>query len=743
MATSDTMDTAREPAGLWIGRGGFAVACLVALLGVPPARADVQTPGQRSCLAAMSRGSTAVAKAEGREIVRCLRAAGDGALSGAAPFQACAGADARGRLARAEARAAALEAGHCGERPGFGFTHASNVASAARSAPVGLAIEELGAGLDAAVLGDASGRRCQRALVRDAERVLEAGLRSFGACQRRGLRDGSIASRSDLESCLGALAGGAGTPVGRAAGRLARHLASKCEGADPSVALPGTCSGAADVASCLVARARCQACKAIAQASDLSPACDEVDDGLANGSCEMPYPQLFANLLALPRTGTTYYVAAEEPCASDANDGLAPTCSGPGTGPWRTFAPLAGVSLAPGDAVALRQGTYALGQATATIRTSGTPTEPIRFFAYAGEAVVLDGGWPEPTPDPAADRPVLRMQAAYTIVEGLEIRGCNLTCVLVPEGGDHSILLHNRLVGGGEDGIKSSHAKGDLIYANEFTAFHNEALDLFATRDDWVVGNEFHANDTSLRQPSSTMWAKAGSEDIHVVGNWFHDLTVSRSALILGGCCWKNWDDEGGLLMQGGVWVPQPVARQVHALSNTLERVSTDRSVGAPTPGALSVQGCHDCEARSNVIRDVDDAISMSSTRGTSQPCFAGADCDADPASCTCTWEVPAERVTIAGNRVEGVRASAAYGGERRIFNLGDPGPAPVGLSIDENLYCVDAPATFRIGGPADPSIGFSAWQAAGYDAASTLVPEAACGGGSPSGAFLDGPGLG
>ena len=185
------------------------------------------------------------------------------------------------------------------------------------------------------------------------------------------------------------------------------------------------------------------------------------------------------------------------------------------------------------------------------------------------------------------------------------------------------------------------------------------------------------------------------------------------------------------------------MARQVYASGNTFDGITTDYGVGAIYPGALGVEGCHDCEAANNVIRDADDALGVQSTKGVAnQPCFSGADCDADPADCTCTWEVLPEDVSLHDNRIEMIRATPENGDTSRLSNLfafgGDYG-TDLGLTIDENTYCVDDPVSFRIGNAGAASIDFGAWQSAGFDLASTFVPDADCPG-SPVTTITDGP---
>lgn len=85
----------------------------------------------------------------------------------------------------------------------------------------------------------------------------------------------------------------------------------------------------------------------------------------------------------------TYHVAVEQPCASDSNDGLSPTCGG-GSGPWRTIRKATG-TVQPGDTVVVHRGTYREPEgdfgAAVNIRTSGEGNAPITFRAETGTVI--------------------------------------------------------------------------------------------------------------------------------------------------------------------------------------------------------------------------------------------------------------------------------------------------------------------------------------------------------------------
>ncbi|GEM_PF-2823748 len=729
-----------------------AALLLVLLLpGLVLAGPGQQDKTQQKCLSSLGKAGAKVSKARAKEISGCLKDAGKGMYPAGKGVQACMGTDARGKVARAMQKTGDQQQKRCTTRPGFGYTDADAVNSMADNALVGAAIELLGGDLDTGVSTAAAGNRCQGDLFKFTGKALSAAWKDYNSCSKRGLKDGSVASRWQLESCVTALQA-AGSKTTRAVTKLSARVAKSCAGLDLAATLPGSCSAAGDTGACLAERVHCQACRMLSDAADLAGDCDLFDDGNDNASCP-DYPVVFENMRQLAVTGITRYVMPAEPCAADSKNGLAPDCSAGGnSGPWATLSPVPANPLTAGDALELGAGTHSLAKQTASQPASGTPTRPIRISAYAGQAAVLDGGWSD-LEVPGDETPVLRVGAAYQYWKGLVLDGCNMVCVQVKEGSDHLLFEGNTVSGGGEDGIKVTVSRLGLYLDNEFTDFHNEAIDVWHTRHAWFVGNEFHHNNTGVRDPSEVMWTKGGAENIHIVGNSFHDLDLHTRALQLGGCCWANWEQRGGLLCEGGVltcdptgdccdcvggqWVAQPVARQVYALGNSFNAVTLGNPTVEGQQGVLGASGCHDCEAAFNVVSDSDDAFSLSSTSGNNnQPCCGSLNCNDpvtgqcnQPADCSYT-DYPVN-VSFHDNVAIAVRQSASGtggGNSARLWNMKSDVPAmSTDLDIDANTYCVDQPVTCRVGGTSTTPMIFADWQALGWDTTSTLVDEASC----------------
>ena len=717
---------------------GLALMVIVAICAmVAPGAAFALRPNP--CLLSVGKGLSRVHKVQGKEAHACWRDAGRGRLGAGVTVQSCLGADARGKVALQEERFARDEEKHCVERLSWGFTGHANGVSAARHAALAASFDLFGSDVNTALRTDASGARCQAALVKRTNRLADMQLREFERCFKLELKNGLPQSRADVGACLAAVADDARGRIARAASRLESDFDKHCASLPQSEVLPGTCRDAEDAGSCLEAASRCRVCRLVSQAYGADGACDLFDDGSENLSCNDEAPQAFENIQRMPVSGQGWFVNPQEACASDTNDGHAATCSA-GSGPWKTLLPLVTAPIAAGDAIHLGTATYALGKTTASIAAAGTPTEPVRIQALPGSSPVLDGGWTPQTAQPGNTDPVVRLASPYQIWQGIRVEGCNMVCVQAKEGSEHFVWRDMVVVGGGEDGIKATLSRLGLIHESEFTGFHGEAIDVWGSHHYWLVGNEFHSNDTSFRAPSSAVWSKGGSTDVHWARNHFRDLQIGTNALMLGGCCWHHWQgDNAPLLYENGAWVAQPMARQVHAEDNLFERVRIHSSSVAPWPGAIGVNACWQCSAKGNSILDSDVAFGIQPTVSSNQPCTATADCQANPQECTCQWSVLPRDLELRDNHVAGL---ADYGdGTARLVHAHADVPVEAdarSLVIDQNLYCTDLPATCRVGGSTAPAIDFASWQALGFDQNSTLTTTAGCPGGT-GGGWLDG----
>ena len=112
---------------------------------------------------------------------------------------------------------------------------------------------------------------------------------------------------------------------------------------------------------------------------------------------------------------TVYYVAANEPGANDANNGLYPTYQSGQDGPWLTIQHAASTMTA-GDTTYVRAGTYY--ESDIRFANSGAPGAPVTLANYQSEEVIIDGSQ---DPEVVAGLWIDKVSGHY-VIQGLTIR---------------------------------------------------------------------------------------------------------------------------------------------------------------------------------------------------------------------------------------------------------------------------------------------------------------------------------
>lgn len=275
----------------------FAIVSMAAALvamNVLGAWAQLQSKTQQACLNGLNKDGAAVAKAQGREHVGCVRSAGKGTLVGTA--QACLTADAKGKVAKAGTRTSAAEAKSCGAAPDFGYVSAAAVNAAAKQADLDLVASVYGANLDAAVIAcgaNKPGCTCQQKVSKGIEALAAVKLATFVACKRSALRSGAT-SAAALAACVsdggtaGSIAADTKGKIAKIVGKLTGTVTGACGGTGATAgAYPGACAAAAGaaLAACLDHQVECRVCQAINEMDGLFVNCDLFDDGIANATC--------------------------------------------------------------------------------------------------------------------------------------------------------------------------------------------------------------------------------------------------------------------------------------------------------------------------------------------------------------------------------------------------------------------------------------------------------------------------
>ncbi|MEW6270233.1 MAG: hypothetical protein AB1689_13160 [Thermodesulfobacteriota bacterium] len=277
----------------------------------PTALAQPQTRDQRACTGAMNGALASMTRAAVGEALGCVRDASKGKL--ATTIEACIVADAKGKVAKAGAKAAGDFGKRCTgtsrnpagvpRKPPWGVTDATTVRGAGVDGPRALLHDVLGPDLDIGVLREAAGKdaaRCQQQVAKELRGCHATLLREFNRCKKSGLasKAAPFDDGSDLAACFGAdpkgtIAKRCDLRVERRPGRfdldpLRKALGTRGidRGVDLVRALPACAAGDVEGAhACLERAARCRSCLALDAADALGLDCDPLDDGAANGSC--------------------------------------------------------------------------------------------------------------------------------------------------------------------------------------------------------------------------------------------------------------------------------------------------------------------------------------------------------------------------------------------------------------------------------------------------------------------------
>lgn len=284
-----------------MNRALLTLLCLIGLLAIAPTRAvraQVQSDDQQRCIVRLNKDGSLVARQQGKENLRCLIAAGKGALPG--PVAECLLADPKGKVGKKMAKTLSSESKHCGVAPDFAYESAPAANLAAQDAELALFGDLFGGDLESSIVDCASDKaacKCQRTVQRSAEKYATLVYKEFVRCKSNALREGrapfdtGAASAADVEACVtdaataGSIAADSAGKQGRAQGALDSLVEKKCSGiADP---FPGECSGLTGqpLSACIASRAVCRVCEAINEADALALNCDALDDGSENQSC--------------------------------------------------------------------------------------------------------------------------------------------------------------------------------------------------------------------------------------------------------------------------------------------------------------------------------------------------------------------------------------------------------------------------------------------------------------------------
>jgi glycerophosphoryl diester phosphodiesterase len=251
-----------------------------------PAASDAQpqSDDQQKCINTLNADGAKVARTQGKENASCIKNVGQGKETHP---DGCLIRDGKGKIRKVSAKAAANHDNDClSEAPDFGLadgaTGTAAMVNAAVDGELQLLYDVFGMPLSPAIVTDPDGAKCQAAVSKDYEKAAAAYMKGFVKCKKNALKAGAD-SAAALEACV---LDDSRSKAASAMAKLAADIERKC----PDNLFPGECVGepVAGLAACIHELVRCNVCLTQNGMDDLGVDCDVADDGVSNGSCEVP-----------------------------------------------------------------------------------------------------------------------------------------------------------------------------------------------------------------------------------------------------------------------------------------------------------------------------------------------------------------------------------------------------------------------------------------------------------------------
>lgn len=286
-----------DPAG-WLADDAapfdLSVTCGFSCASPPPPSAP-QSVAQQKCANVMLTQLGVASGIQVNEVAKCVKSQSKGKIPSA---EVCSADDATGKVAKARTKITDLFGKKCVELPDFGFAGDVALADAAIAGGRGLWTDLLGVAFDGSIVPseDKAAAKCQQAVMASAKKCFAARLKEYAKCVKSGLKDGSITGAAGLAACVGAdpkgkiaVACDLGVFGDKKLDGVRKSLAKQCIGIDVApgavFAACASTTGVEDAHACIEPRVACRACRTSEAASAVAVPCDEIDDGIVNGSC--------------------------------------------------------------------------------------------------------------------------------------------------------------------------------------------------------------------------------------------------------------------------------------------------------------------------------------------------------------------------------------------------------------------------------------------------------------------------
>ena len=335
-----------------------------------------------------------------------------------------------------------------------------------------------------------------------------------------------------------------------------------------------------------------------------------------DGGLRTAPPSTTSATLSLPReavSGTVYFVAGQEPGASDGSNGLYASYQGGDDGPWATLQHAAR-TMAAGDTAYVRAGTYY--EAGITFAHAGLPGAPITLAAYETEEVIIDGSHAK---HPSSGVEIVGGRGHF-VIEGLIIRNMprsgittdGQTGEVYPDITIRDCILHDN----GLSGIRLAAVDGFRVQNVEAYGNAYYGLDIIGSDDGALSAANGLVQDSRFHHHT-------GKEGHGLAINQGHDIVV-RDCLAyhntIHGFDASDWPKRGelshGLLFEGNRSYENGVAgfainsdsHHVVYRYNVAFRNGADWAGKGSSSGFLCYEGCWHVEWYHNVSLENTDA---------------------------------------------------------------------------------------------------------------------------------------
>jgi hypothetical protein len=260
----------------------------------------VASADDAKCVITANKNAAKVAKAQGKDIVKCLKDAGGGKLTGT--IENCLTSDPKGKVDKASRKLSQKVGSACADSvlpvvPPVEVDDPDGLSEIMIDKELAVIHAIFGTDLDATGLivkkvDDKLGWKCQSAVAKAAGKCQDAKLATFNSCKKAELKRGLASAQALQDACMGTN-GPPNHGIPDTKGKIAKKcgnglggtLGKKCALGAPALdTLFPPCAGVV-LADCLDQKIECEVCLALNELDGLDRNCDEFDNGVADGSC--------------------------------------------------------------------------------------------------------------------------------------------------------------------------------------------------------------------------------------------------------------------------------------------------------------------------------------------------------------------------------------------------------------------------------------------------------------------------